>query len=52
MHLGNDRLDVHFPSMIRFSLTAAVRDVMMAETGECGHDGLHQNKAAELAQLC
>ncbi len=25
---GNDSLDVRFPSMIRFSQTAAVRDVM------------------------
>ncbi len=54
VHSNNDRLDVRFPSMIRFSLTAAGRDVMTAETGEGGHDGqlLHHNKAAELAQLC
>ncbi len=28
VHSGNDSLDAPFSSMIRFSLTAAVRDVM------------------------
>ncbi len=54
VYSGNDSLDVRFPSMIRFSVTAAVWVVMDAETGEGGHGGQLQNwlSCVEMAVGC
>ncbi len=48
VHSGKDSLDVPFPSMIRFSLTTAMRDVMDSRDRSMWAWW----SAAELAQLC